>query len=756
SFSSTWYTQPVNRDTGKLYGQASSSNSILTLNASHLQEALNRTTAYSSLGFGWNKDQDLLFFNTVAMDGRGMISIGFPAKVVVDHFVGLDLHGGDFHLATNDGQVLVQTKLPSTQMVVDNGTVSVQLMKPNGDFEGRTVSHSCRPDGSNGLGPFDLNLRGVKHIIYCSTLEIAGVQSVYVLAYSTNGLESFVHANSKLAVILLALLFAIVVVSLCTFMILILRAARREMCLCAALIKQMESTQQAERKSMNKSLAFASASHDVRASLAAITGLIELCHEETTPDSELATNLVQINTCTMDLLGILNSVLDTSKIEAGKMQLEEDEFNLTQLLEDVVDMYYPVGMKRGVDVILDPCDGSIMKLYHVKGDRGKLKQILCNLLSNAIKFTSEGHISVRAVVKKTSIKNAIIASNRNSVVNCMSRLCFKNSESFGDFDDLQAVQQNPNSMEFVFEVDDTGKGIPKDKQKSVFENFVQVKETALGQGGCGLGLGIVQSLVRLMGGEIKIIEKEQGERGTCFRFHIFLRTCDPAFNNADEQQHNSYMQNAGPSNDVHQHYGLHIIRSPGTRLEGSHVVLLIAGKERRRISKKLIENLGIRVSVVKRGKDLFRVLEKIKQKMEASQFSSSGRTELSLNDYLTNSTSGNSNSGENEGSSGTKDVGDHAASHYKKSISRNSLGFVLLVIDAGAGPFIEICSLVANFRKDIQSSRCKVVWLDNPTTRNTNSNEPKEDRPSPPCDHLLSKPLHGSRLYRVLGLLPEF
>ncbi|KAK2974898.1 hypothetical protein RJ640_013754 [Escallonia rubra] len=289
----------------------------------------------------------------------------------------------------------------------------------------------------------------------------------------------------------------------------------------------MESTQQAEHKSMNKSLAFASASHDVRASLAAITGLIELCHEETTPDSELATNLVQINTCIMDLLGILNYVLDTSKIEASKMQLEEDEFNLTQLLEDVFDMYYPIGTKKSVDVILDPCDGSIMKLYLVKGDRGKLKQILCNLLSNAIKFTSEGHILVHDVVKKTSIKNAIIASNRNSVVNCMSRLCFKNSESFGDFDDLLAVQQNPNSMEFVFEVDDTGKGIPKDKQKSVFENFVQIKETALGQGGCGLGLGIVQSLVRIMGGEIKIIEKEQGETGTCFRFHIFLTTCDP-------------------------------------------------------------------------------------------------------------------------------------------------------------------------------------------------------------------------------------
>lgn len=197
----------------------------------------------------------------------------------------------------------------------------------------------------------------------------------------------------------------------------------------------------------------------------------------------------------MNIAGILNSVLDTSKIEAGKMQLDEEEFNLAQLLEDVVDMFYPIGVKKGIDVVLDPCDGSIHKLYLVKGDRGKLKQILCNLLSNAVKFTLEGHVSVRAIVKKISFENAIMASNRNVVLKCSSWLCYKNKEGLNDFDALHAVQQNPNYMEFVFEVDDTGKGIPKDRQKLVFENFVQVKETALGQEGCGLGLGIVQSLV---------------------------------------------------------------------------------------------------------------------------------------------------------------------------------------------------------------------------------------------------------------------
>lgn len=177
------------------------------------------------------------------------------------------------------------------------------------------------------------------------------------------------------------------------------------------------------------------------------------------------------------------------------MQLEEEEFNLAELLEDVVDLYHPVAVKKGLDVILDPCDGSISKFPNVKGDRGKLKQILCNLLSNAVKFTSEGHIIVRAWARKPRMETSIIASNKNGFLSWLSNLFDKNKKAQNDLEIVNEVQQNPNSMEFVFEVDDTGKGIPKEKQKSVFENYVQVKETALGQGGTGLGLGIVQSLV---------------------------------------------------------------------------------------------------------------------------------------------------------------------------------------------------------------------------------------------------------------------
>ncbi|CAL5402062.1 unnamed protein product [Camellia sinensis] len=740
SFSSTWFTQPVNPGTGTLYGEANSSKSLLKSNSRLFQRALNRKTAYSSVETGWNKAQDLLFLNSVAIDGIGVISIGFPAKVVSDHFAGIDFHGGTLYLATSDGQVLVETKIPDTKIVVNNGTVSLHLLKQNGVIEDH--NHLCNSSAGE-TNRFDSEIGGMNHIFYCSTLEIAGVQSVYLLAFPTKGLESLGQENSKLALTLLVLMFVIVVTSLCIFITLILRAARREMFLCATLIKQMEATQQAERKSMNKSLAFDRASHDVRGSLGAITQSIDICREQTTPNSVTDTKLQQMQTCAEDLLGVLNSVLDTSKIEAGKIQLQEVEFNMAQFLEDVVDLYYPIGMKKGVDVMLDPCDGSIFKLNLVRGDTIRLKQILYNLISNAVKFTSKGHVSVRAMVKKPSRENAIIASNQSGVLNCLSRLFLRSNGSFGDLDRVQMVRDNPNHVEFVLEVDDTGKGIPKEHQKSVFENFVQVKEqkgsglglgdrAALGQEGCGLGLGIVQSLVRLMGGEIKIVDKDPGERGTCFSFNIFLTTSHSLSTDNEKPEDNLTLNSEISLTDSHQHFGLHR-RSPSPRSEGSHIVLLIAGEERRKVSKKVIENLGLKVSVAKQAKDLFHILKKAKHRLDLSQYSSSEKSELCTNEYLSKSESGNSNS--------------------RGSNSKSSTSFILIVIDSSAGNFYELCSIVGNFKKDIPNPRCKVVWLENPVML---SRGHEEHGSAPPWDHILSKPFHGSRLYRVLGLLPEF
>lgn len=125
-----------------------------------------------------------------------------------------------------------------------------------------------------------------------------------MLAFPMEGVESSSQRNRILTVVLLVAMLVVTVVAFGVFIVITLRSAQCEVLLRATLIKQMETTQQAKRRCMNKSLAFASASHDIRPSLAAISDLIDLCRGSMRPESELAANLGQMQGCAMDLLGI--------------------------------------------------------------------------------------------------------------------------------------------------------------------------------------------------------------------------------------------------------------------------------------------------------------------------------------------------------------------------------------------------------------------------------------------------------------------
>ncbi|KAM1207754.1 hypothetical protein COP2_008554 [Malus domestica] len=595
---------------------------------------------------------------------------------------------------------------------------------------------------------------------------------------------SLVLKDCEVAFILLIVMIGIMGFFIFSYIYVMHSSGRREMHLCNTLIKQMEATQQAERKSMNKSLAFATASHDIRAALAGITGLIEISKEEVSPGSELETNLRQMETCARDLFGILNSILDTSKIEAGKIQLEEEEFDVAQLVEDVVDLYHPVGLKKGIDVVLDPHDGSLIKFPCAVGDRGRLKQILCNLISNAVKFTSEGHVTVRAWVEKPSFKNSIAASGKgNGVARQLLYLFNHNKKAQAD---MGTMKHDPNALEFVFEVDDTGKGIPKEKQKSVFENYVQVKETALGEGGTGLGLGIVQSLVRLMHGEIGIVDKEMGERGTCFRFSVLLTLRENVSKDSTKEVDIEMGFGPGDLGILVTHTpstpGLSI-HTPSPRLNirtpcstpkvdgsGSSVVLLIKNEERRRISQKFMENLGIKVFVAEQWEQLSQTLEKVtkhKGGYHSRHHSSSRISEVGLQECLSKSTSCNSSNRVNEvplisamDGSGTENNSSSnnmlPLSLFKKTSLRGATGFVLVVVDATAGPFSELCKIVTEFKTDHHQNStrncnwCRVVWL---ASHSINLNDRDMFDPEDVIKH---KALHGSRLYEVVRLLPEF
>ncbi|KAJ4838666.1 hypothetical protein Tsubulata_004266 [Turnera subulata] len=769
------YRQAVDASTGNLYGVAVKLPSF-TINASWIREVLNSNQVYASLGSGWSisstdnhqKDPDL-FLNSVSMEGKGVLSLGFPVKELVNSLNDTDVHGGFLYLAAKSSGEVLLAGSPNTGMVVTGDSVSFYVENNHTGDHGVGHHHNignvtCIRENGEARAPVKLNMGNGSYMVYCSPLEVLGVQLVYALALPYDGLEREVEHNSSTSLILLIVMIVAIIISVLSFVVLMARAASREMHLCNSLVKQMEATQQAERKSMNKSLAFATASHDIRAALAGITGLIEISYEEVVPGSEIETNLRQMDSCTKDLVGILNSILDTSKIEAGKMQLEEEEFDVATLLEDVVDLYHPVAIKKSVEVVLDPRDGSILQFSRVKGDRGKLKQVLCNLLSNAVKFTHEGHVSVRAWAQKPSLENKIIASNKDGWWKWLSSLFYKNKQDDQESETMKPVKQNPDAMEFFFEVADTGKGIPKDKQKSVFENFVQVKETALGQGGTGLGLGIVQSLVRLMGGDIGIVDKDDGERGACFRFNVFLTALTGAAS-MDNTKGDPDVVRESASQGSHQNLGTglnHVrtpsrclsIRTPSPRLgrlsprtEGSHVILLIQNQERLRASQKFMEGLGLKVWIVDHCEQLHSVLMRIKYKQCPHPNSSSGNMDFG-------SWSESYGVGLKDAPLSSMDGIDQRLPSPRSTSIRGITGFVLLVLDATAAPFEELHRTVTEFKRGLHVP-CKVVWLDKPTARGIDAIYLEEDIIDSDDDIML-KPFHGSRLYKVIKLLPEF
>jgi signal transduction histidine kinase/DNA-binding response OmpR family regulator/HPt (histidine-containing phosphotransfer) domain-containing protein len=237
-----------------------------------------------------------------------------------------------------------------------------------------------------------------------------------------------------------------------------------------ALSKAKEAAEAASRA---KSEFLANMSHEIRTPLNGIIGMAELAMEGNLDDRDRNTIHV-INSEADSLLRIVNDVLDFSKIEAGMLELEEISFEMRALVEDVARSIAWQAEKKGLEVISFVANEVP---NHIIGDPGRLKQILMNLAGNAVKFTHQGEIYIRTEV----------------------------AEDLGE------------RIRLRFMVKDTGIGIARDKQKTIFESFTQGDgSTTRKYGGTGLGTTISKQLVELMGGEIDL-ESDEG-KGSTFNF----------------------------------------------------------------------------------------------------------------------------------------------------------------------------------------------------------------------------------------------
>jgi signal transduction histidine kinase/DNA-binding response OmpR family regulator len=237
----------------------------------------------------------------------------------------------------------------------------------------------------------------------------------------------------------------------------------------------------AKQASQAKSQFVANVSHELRTPLNGIIAMTDLILKGELPTS-IRPNLQVVAQSGKLLLSIINDVLDFSKIEAGKLELSPHDFRLSQILRTVMD---PIRVKAQENHLPVYVDMGVDVPDFLFGDGERLTQILQNLVGNAVKFTETGHVITKIRLKEYSQED----------------------------------------VSLLFEVIDTGIGIPLEKQHAIFEAFTQVDGShARKYGGTGLGISIAKQLVDLMGGELQL-QSEPGQ-GTCFSFKLSFAVKD--------------------------------------------------------------------------------------------------------------------------------------------------------------------------------------------------------------------------------------